>query len=341
MTAKGFFIRLLFGITMLLLLSGCKTYEYFNISVLEPGTLFIPSRYQKLLVTHNITPNNREVMGSKLLVLDDDYAAIAQRDSLFAHIAVNVLTESLNEAGRFEAETVSLNDIILPKNSLDFTNAHILDLQALCQQKNADAIAILNSLRLVEYFEIFFNDFSIPFGYITSEITAQWLLIDPFSQKLIDTKTIRDTLYSRVSKPYDYLAGFDELTYIIPDDYAIETAMNYSMHLSPHFASTERMVFKSGGRTIRRGYKQVLAGDWKQAAAHWREDLTAEDNRARAKAAFNLALAAEMEGLPEVALIWAERSFNYFPDSTNSVYIRILEERIRNQQDIILQMEGR
>lgn len=331
---------MLFGFATLLLLSGCKTYEYFNISVLEPGTLFLPSRYQKLLITHNITPNNREVMGSRLIVLDDDYAAIAARDSLFATIAVNTLTQSLNEAGRFEALSVDLNNLILPKNSLDYTTAHITDLKELCEKSEADAIAILNSLRLREYFEIFFNDFSIPFGYITSEIAAQWLLIDPFSQRLIDTKTIRDTLYSRVSKPYDYLAGFDELTYIIPDDYAIETAMQYSMHLSPHFASSERMIFKSGGKSIRRGYKAVLSGDWKKAALHWREGLTAEDNRAKAKAAFNLALSAEMEGLPEAARGWAEQSFYYFPDSTNKLYIRILDERIRNQQDLILQMEG-
>jgi tetratricopeptide (TPR) repeat protein len=340
MLRKSISIRLSFLIALMVILSGCKTYEYFNINVLEPGTLFLPSRYRNILITHNIQPDNSKSAGSKLMVLDEDYSSIARRDSLFANISVVALADMLNQAGRFGAGMISTDSIVFPKNPLDFTEEHIAAVRSLCIESNAEAIVILNNLRLIEYFDIFYNDFSIPFGYISSEIAAQWLLIDPFSQKLIDAKNIRDTLYSRVSNPYDYLAGFDELTYIVPDEYAVETALDYGGHISPHFVSTQRLVFKSGHKNIRRGYNKVKSGDWKQAANEWRKAMASGDQRIQAKATFNLALAAEMEGLPEAALSWARQSYNFFPDSVNSVYIRILQERLNNQLDIIRQMEG-
>jgi hypothetical protein len=39
-------------------------------------------------------------------------------------------------------------------------------------------------------------------------------------------------------------------------------------------------------------------------------------------------------------LEWAEQSYQFFPDTINTTYIEILKERIKNQEEIILQMEG-
>jgi len=48
-----------------------------------------------------------------------------------------------------------------------------------------------------------------------------------------------------------------------------------------------------------------------------------------------------MEGLLEVALEWAEESYHFFPDTLNKTYINILQERIDDQKEIVLQIEGR
>ncbi len=46
-----------------------------------------------------------------------------------------------------------------------------------------------------------------------------------------------------------------------------------------------------------------------------------------------------MEGLLEPALEWANESYQYFPDTLNATYIYILEKRIQQQKDLILQMD--
>ncbi len=68
--------------------------------------------------------------------------------------------------------------------------------------------------------------------------------------------------------------------------------------------------------------------------------LTEGDAKIKEKGAQLWAPASEMEGLLEPALD-GHKILSRFSDTINGTYAEILKERIKNQEKIILQMEGK
>jgi hypothetical protein len=323
------------------ILGGCKSYEYFTIDVMEPAELFLPATLNTLLVTHNAHRDTTNNQGTRFTIFSERLTDTVFRDPGLADTALATLQDMLNQIGRFETIINDSAGLGLPRETDQYTQQHIAQIKSLSAKTKADAVLIFSLLDKSISYDIYYGDFGSTFGEFEAIFSSQWLLINPYTAKLIDQKTIRDTFYLPVSNPYsqsdasNYRQSIQLLT-----DAAIESAIQFAAHLSPHYAQTERLIFSKGDKTIKKGYESATQGDWKIAAAHWRDGLTKKDNKVRAKACFNLALSSEMEGLLEPALEWAQQSYSFFPDTLNATYINILEERNKKQKDILLQMEG-
>ncbi|NCA84601.1 MAG: hypothetical protein EOM83_03400 [Clostridia bacterium] len=323
-----------------LLLSGCRNYEYFSITVLEPGELFLPDQYQTLLLLHSTPADSVAGRGTLYNIFDQVYYDSTDRSGALAAAAKNTLDEMVEMVGSFDIENPDSIILHLPADAADFTESHLRQLRKLCNDAGAEAIVLLLSIDKIVSYNIYFGDFGGEVGEFSVVMVSKWLLIDPFISKLIDSKTIRDTLYMTVKNPYN-MSDSENLAVSrqLLTEIAEQSAIKYGIYLSPHYAQTERMVFRRGHRYIRRGYKEAIDNNWTGAAVWWRKALPVQDNSLRAMASFNLAIANEMEGLLEPALEWAQTSYAYFPDTLNGTYLRILRQRISQQKDIILQME--
>lgn len=331
------------GLLMIVvLLAGCHNYKYFSITVLEPGELFLPDRYQTLLLLHNTPPDSVAGRGTLYNIFDQVYYDSTDRSGALAASAKNTLAEMVEMVGSFQIENPDSIKLYLPSEATDFTESHLRQLRRLCNDAGAEAVILLLSIDKIVNYNIYYGDFGSNVGEFSVVMVSKWLLIDPFISKLIDSKTIRDTLYMTIKNPFN-MSDDENLAVSrqLLTESAEQNAIKYGMYLSPHYAQTQRMIFQRGHRYIRRGYKQAIDNDWTGAAALWRKVLPLQDNSLRAMAAFNLALANEMEGLLEPALDWAKASYEFFPDTINETYLRILQQRINQQKDIILQMEKR
>jgi tetratricopeptide (TPR) repeat protein len=322
--------------------SGCKTYEYFTIEVMEPAEIFLPGHIEKILVTHNAYPDYGKPAGTQFTIFGEQLSDTVFRDSTLAAAAIKTLMDMTAEIGRFDFVFDDSVGFSLPDDPGNYNEAHLEKIRKTCRDQNAKAFLILTSLSKKVIYDIYSGDFGSSFGEFQVLFSARWLMIDPFDSKLLDSKTIHDTLFLPVSQPF---GRNDEDNYITSIELLNEAArisgLKYGSYISPHFAQTERMIFIKGNRYIKKGYESATEGKWKEAAVYWRDALTVQDDKVRSKATFNLALASEMEGLLEPALGWAKESYRFFPDSINTTYIDILQERIKDQTDIILQMEGR
>lgn len=324
------------------LLTACQSTRYFSIDVMEPAELYLPENFDTLLVTHNAFPDTNKPSGIPFVIYGELLRDTIFRDSALALNAVQTLDGMLSQIGRFEAIVVDSLGRGLPDEADKFTIDHVDSMKVWCRKYNADGFLILTSLEKKIEYDIYYEMFGSSFGEFTALISSKWLLINPFNSKLIDAKTIRDTLYLPVNNPN---SRSDEDNYRnsiqLLEDASEYAGIQYGSYLSPHYAETNRMIFMKGSGDIKKGYSLAEQGDWKAAAVYWREALSEPNNKIRAKASFNLALASEMEGLLEPALGWAEKSYQFFPDTINTTYIEILKERIKNQEQIILQMEGK
>ncbi len=326
---------------LLIVLQGCKTYEYFTIDVLEPAEIYLPQNINKLLVTHNALPDTTKALGTVFKIFGNKISDTVFRDSAMAGLAIHTLSNMVELIGKMELECLDSIDIIYPDRADDYNVEMIRKIREMCEKRDADAFLILTSLLKEVSYDIYYGNFGNAFGEFAVVISTRWLLINPFASKLIDGKVIKDTLYLNVLKPFsrtiddNYIRSIDLL-----NEAAIQTGILYGSYLSPHYAQTERMVFINGHKYLKQGYADALQGNWRGAALHWREALTVQNTKIRAKACFNLALANEMEGLLEPALEWAKESYLFFADTINSTYIKILEERLKDQDEIMQQMEG-
>lgn len=334
---RNLLVNLALVVGFVLLVLSCKTYKVFNINIWEPAEIIVPQSIQRVLVAHNApdTASNRNILYT---IYSQQFFDTVYYDTAIGRSAVENLAGMLNFNSRFEAKSIDSLGVLFPENSDEFTVRHVEKIEEICLENEADALILLSSFdKNVEY-EIFASYLGGYFSIYTIFLSNRWLFINPFNSKLVDQKVTRDTLSYQI---YGYWGTKEEELYMTGRELmmiaAEEAAVKFGARITPHIVETPRIIFKSGDKNIRRGYKQAESGNWMEAAVLWRKTLSKSDPVIRARGSFNLALASEMEGLLDPALTWAEESFSIFPDSLNLKYKTILRERIEQQDDLILQ----
>ena len=328
-------------VSAVLFLTACKTYEFFNIEVLEPAELFFPPEMQNVVLAHNISLDDADTLGMPFKIFDVPGYDSIHLDTALANIALYTIADMLNFTGRFSFSIEDSLERTLPENTMDFLVEDVDFIKRLCEEADsADAFILLNKLDQSNNYDVFLSEGGSYFGQFEIVLKTEWLFINPFTSKLIDKKNILDTIYYQV----DPLLLEDGNTGFEARQAALSVAASasgnvYGKRISPHFVETSRMIFKKGDKNIKTGFEQAQLGNWKNAAWFWKNAFSSSDQKIKAKACFNLALANEMEGLLIPALEWANDSYRYFPDTLNATYISILEKRISQQNELLIQMD--
>lgn len=338
---KDSVVKLAFLFLALMLMQSCKTYRVFNIDVLEPADIIVPQSVNHLIVAPNNFPQRSDKKHTVYEIYDNLFYDTLYYDTAIARAGIEQLAGLLNYNLRFSATALEAPGLQLPDHPNDFTSGDISKLRALCEEHDADAIILLSDMDKYLEYDVYSSYLGAAISFYSVYLNTRWMFINPYESELIDNRLIRDTLFYEVdgvfgtTSPALYMTGRDLLLAA-----ADEAAMDYGLRITPHYVQTPRVIFKSGNREIRGGFKKAVEGAWREAATFWRNALTDPDPVNRARASFNLALASEMEGLLQPALLWAEKSYAHFPDELSQTYISILQERIRQQDDLILQIEG-
>lgn len=326
-------------IAALLFLTACKTYEYFDIEILEPAELFFPPDMQSLVIAHNIFPTQGDTIGKPFMIYGQPGNDSVYIDTALAMTAIHSLAGMMNFAGRFTVVVEDSLKMTFPKSVEEYTLDDLNYIRKLCESWSSDGLILLNEMEHSNSYDVFVSKSGGYLGEFETTIKTEWLFINPFISKLIDKKIILDTVYFQV-EPLNIDGennGFEARKEALNQASSL-SSNTYGQHISPHYVQTSRMIFKKGDKNIKTGYQQAQLGNWKNAAYFWRNALSSPEQKTQALAGFNLALASEMEGLLEPALEWAKDSYRYFPDTLNATYISILRERIKQQEDLILQM---
>lgn len=323
-----------------LFFTGCKTYEYFNIEILEPAELYFSPELQSVVIAHNISNNDADSLGMPFKIFDVLSYDSINIDTALANTAILNIKEMLGFTERFSVSVADSLERVLPKNTVDFTVEDVNFIRQLCKSDSADSFILLNTMLQSNNYDVFLSNTGEYFGEFEVIFKTDWLFINPFISKLIDKKVFLDTIYYQVEPLVidDKNTGFEARKAALTLA-AASSGRRYGARISPHFVETSRMIFKKGDKNIKTGFEQAQLGNWKNAAWFWKNALSSDEVKIKALACFNLALANEMEGLLEPALEWAKDSYRYFPDTLNATYISILEERISQQNELLIQMD--
>jgi hypothetical protein len=83
----------------------------------------------------------------------------------------------------------------------------------------------------------------------------------------------------------------------------------------------------SAKHQFRAGYRRSEVANWEGAADIWQELTDHPKRKTAGRACLNMAVANEVFGRSDIALEWAQRSYEYFDDKLGREYSKILLKR--------------
>jgi tetratricopeptide (TPR) repeat protein len=104
---------------------------------------------------------------------------------------------------------------------------------------------------------------------------------------------------------------------------------------------TRYLYKKSGNSPFATGSRLAIVGNWEEAAGYWKEVINSSPNRRKlcGKAAYNLAVAAEMKGDLEEARNWISKSYGIYNNKQAPYYQNTINRRYNAMLQLNQQMQ--
>lgn len=330
----------IFLILISLITTSCRTVSSVQFQVLEPAKIILPQHVKKFSVVNNIFLQNKydKIINKKKSKVDYRLFNIdkTKMKQLTTNLTVKYLTDMINDSPLYE-KAVLVNN----KKNIDSLNWE--NIKSICKKNKTDALISLEGF--IHDDSVDFNSFYSNYGYvyytyINFKVTTVWRIYYPQQLKVID----RDIQIGNVPfDSYGYslrgsIRGMANDT-AISEEIANNVANAFFRRISPAWTDCSRMYF-TGSNNMRKAIVYVENNDWTKAAELWKIDVNNTNKRIAGDAAYNMALAAEMQGKLNVALVWAKKSFEKFNNKSAVDYIHILERRIKEQVKLNKQFAG-
>lgn len=299
---------------------NCQPLTSMQIEVLKPAEINFPGNYNKIVFINLENDINNDDTIDTLL-----YGLITNEMSL------GFLESMQNTMG------VDSTRFLYAKGYPNKNRLYHLDtiswryLEKLSGNSNADIFIVLDSLNLSMNNERFTDYYSYPvqyYKYRELAITANWSVFDIVDKKRLDRFQYNDTLYWEAvayaeSELDKKLPGIEQII----RETSYFTAIDYANRIFPGWEIQQRYFFQSGNKDFKKASELAKQGEWKEASNIWKQYVDDLDKEIASRAAFNLAVASELQGKFITAVGWAERSYEIKSKPRTNHYINLLKKR--------------
>ncbi len=342
-------IRILFNVMFisLLLASSCKMASIV-VDVRQPAMWFLPDSIIEISLNNRIQDSIQNTIS-----ITKDMILKGKGLEGMPHKASDITLKSMkDELARSDRFSVASIIFVNPGNQFQHQLPIPLDPQVvidICKYEKTDAIISLEQLK--PYTDISFRSYDVKkeidrnrvwsnnIVYETRKTTYEiarlvvgveidWRVYNGKDGKVLHEKTIYDSLayeaqsLTREDAQRKLPSASQTLSKI-----STINGLKLLENLSPSFLTVERNYFRYGNQNFREAYHLVLFRRWTDAELIWEKDMTGRDPKISSKAAYNLALVAEMEGKLDRARELIERAYDLNPTVEISKYKTLLETR--------------
>ncbi|MBK6931187.1 MAG: hypothetical protein IPH12_10040 [Saprospirales bacterium] len=329
----------LFSILLFFTLTGCM--KTAHLTVLQPAQFKVPDHIAKIAVIDRSKPSN-----GWLNVLEGLFTgeAIGQ-DRQSRQEAVAGLTDALQRTPRFRVVTTGLEmagskagdgmpallpwqeiericadyaaDAVVAIESFDSDNS-TMTRQRSSKKKNKDG----TTTTLIDYL-----------AEMRTGVRMGWRFYDPASKMVFDEFVTEDFLKNEAIADTERKAVANLPSQIsVTRKVAFIVGREYGMRIAPVYIQVNRQYYpKAKGFKTQMEQAARLAqdGKWDRAADIWKKiEATAKDNpKAAGRAAYNMAVMAEVNGNLDIAQEWAEKAWNQYGNKKARSYIEVIRQR--------------
>jgi len=284
-------------------LSSCLISDYtgtIQVEVLKPGIFTIPDSIRTVAIANRLKmqPEDLKIGYSDKLQFITD-TTINYQD--LSNKCTDATVDFLREYGNFD-KVINYRDTL---NSMLNETETIFSPEELLEELNADMGVFLDYFNsdndlIADENEIFFH----------SKPSLRWLVTyknDPNFYYYDQHDTLR--LDYADFNLYNLLNGKMQS---VLNKCALIEGEYFGTKLIPVWMTVDRLYYKSGNADMQKAVQLALDNDWKGAAQIWNSETKNKNNNIATKAKFNMALACEMEGKPDLAIIWLTKSYNEY-----------------------------
>jgi hypothetical protein len=325
--------KLTFLVLTLLLLSACSKYGYVTLNYPQEPLVYLPDQVKSIAVVNRSLTTEKEkdkrlieaiatgeVAGSDRLASDECLKGVY--DGIHGQYGINIVfPKELRISGTGTRETP---DILDWKMVAD-----------ICESNKADALLVLetfdsNSDLLVSTAAGQISSVlsgvpprpAIP-SQVRMDVVCYWRLYDPSDKTIIDQ-------YQQTS-----FLTFSTQGMMPPPDALPRTAYaagkDYVLRFLPSYYTVKRDMYKRakgpGKHEFRAGFRRAEVANWDGAIELWNGVIDNAKRKTAGRACLNIAVAYEVLGNTDLALEWAQKSYEIYNNKLGRQYAKILLRR--------------
>lgn len=332
------------------LLSGCMRST--SLRVLQPAQFKVPDHIAKIAVIDRSKPSNGWLNVLEGLVTGE---AIGQDRKSRAE-AVRGLTDALQRTPRF---TVISTGVEMEGSKAGAGMPPPLawaEVDRICGDYGADAVVAIESFdsdnststrsrsrkkKNKDGTTTTVIDYE---AEMRTDVRMGWRFYDPKSKIIFDEIVTDDFLKNDASGGTERSALSNLPSQVtVTRKVAFIVGQEYGMRIAPTFIQVKRQYYpkaKGFSTEMEQAAKLAKAGNWDRAADTWKKvEATATDNpKAAGRAAYNMAVVAEVKGNLDIALEWANTAWTKYGNKKARNYINIIQQRQNDARKAEYQM---
>ncbi|MFN0015736.1 MAG: DUF6340 family protein [Saprospiraceae bacterium] len=342
-------IRLLL-LCLPVLLAGCM--KSTTLTVLQPAQFKVPDHITKVAVIDRSKPSN-----GWLNVLEGLFSgeAIGQDRESRAE-AVRGLTDALQRTPRFRVISTGIEMEGTEAGGSLPTPLPWAEVERICADNSADALVAIesfdtdnssNARRRETREKNKDGSTTVKVDYVSDMRTGVrmgWRFYDPNGKIIFDEIVTDEYLQNSATGSTERSALANLPAQVsVTRKVAFLVGQEYGMRIAPVYIKVTRQYYhkaKGFNPQMQEAHRFAEGGNWERAAEIWKKiEATAGDNtKAAGRAAYNMAVMAEIKGNLDVALEWAETAWSKYANKQARSYIETLRQRQNDARKVEYQM---
>ena len=316
---------------LVILLATCSTVKNIKISVLVPAQVNIPGNVKKLSLISRIYPENitgsLDSLNNLQLNPEENYYSLSS-ECLYA------VSDVLKVSPRFEQIKIAGNYAGIDNIHYPGPSIQKAEVREKCESDSTDALLSLEYFKLNDSIRYSMEIFDIHIIDYTIFTTTAWKIYYPGNFSVTQSFVLKDTLVWLGTGSTDGRAVNDlpSVGNMIIKSFN-KAGTDCGKLIAPYWVNEiNRFYYTSGNKNFRLAKKFAREEDWNNAAELWNPLTNNPNNNIAAKAAFNMALACELQDRIDLAIMWIEKSDSLLKDPRTQIYRNILKSRLEGNK---------
>ena len=339
---------ILLAISSVLLLSCASS--SISLNVLVPADINVPQDIKSLAAVNRSLPAKGEGFNNVLEGVVTGEGLFVDRDA--SRRTIDGVANGLLSSPRFTITVPTNLDLKGTGTAQWPAPLDWSQVEKICNENKVDALLALetfdsnnshrtttvNKKRTENGKEISYVEYHAHLGIA---INAGWRIYEPKNKRIIDQNVYVDRMDWEKAGPTE-----KDAVKLLPSqrnatmDAGYFAGKQYAKRISPTWVWTSRSYYVKGTDSFKTAKRKVQSKQWNDAAEIWQAALKDPNQKVAGRAAFNLALAAEVDGKLDLAVEWAKKAYSDYGCKAGRNYSNVLYKRLNDQERLKQQMEG-